>query len=199
MILNHTVVAELDATLATLDGKLTASVSTANAEIDTIHSGTSLSSTDYVAYVALSFSIISFATCLLAYCLYRKHGLQHPCPHDKCSCGKLCLPTSAGDQAPPGIVQEECVHSDTLDGGSHEERLRTGLYHVVGAIYARTTMDQICFVSTNNTCHWSTRIFSETYWISLFTSPETPKGPTDKSSDCALTSCSAKITSSHYS
>ena len=114
MILNHTVVAELDATLATLDGKLTASVSTANAEIDTIHAGTSLSSTDYVAYVALSFSIISFATCFLAYCLYRKHGLQHPRPLDKCSCGKLCLPTSVGDQAPPGIVQEECVHGENL-------------------------------------------------------------------------------------
>ena len=120
MILNHTVVVELDATLATLDGKVTASVSAANAEIDTIHAGTSLSSTDYVAYVALSFSIISFATCLLAYCLYRKHGLQHPRPHDKCSCGKLRLPTSAGDQAPPGMVQEHCVHSDTLDGGSRE-------------------------------------------------------------------------------
>ena len=129
VILNHTVVAELDATLATLDGKLTALVSAANVEIDTIHAGTSLSSTDNVAYVALSFSIISPATCLLANCFYRKHGLQHQRPHDKYSCGKLGLPTSAGDQTPPGMVQEERVHTDTWDGGSREECLRTDLHH----------------------------------------------------------------------
>jgi len=74
VVLNKTVLAELDATLATLDGKLTASVSTVKDEISTIDAGNSLPSADYVAYIAFSLSVISCATCILAYCLYRKHG-----------------------------------------------------------------------------------------------------------------------------
>ena len=73
---NKSVIRELDATLATLDGQLTASVSTANADISTIHTETSLTSTDYVAYIALSFSLVRCTTWFIVCCLYRKYGLQ---------------------------------------------------------------------------------------------------------------------------
>lgn len=119
---NKSVLRELDATLATLDGKLTASVSKVNADINTIHSCVALSRTDYVAYVALSFSIISCrAWILVCCCLYRKHGFQQPSPHCTCSCGKLRLPTNAGDPAPPGVVQEERLHDENLERGGRGE------------------------------------------------------------------------------
>ena len=117
-ITHKSVLRELDVTLATLDGKLAASVSEVNAHINTIHAGASLSSTDYVAYVALSFSVISCTTWLIVYCIYRKHGFEHPSQHNRCSCGKLRTSTSVRDQASPGMVQEERLHNENLERGS---------------------------------------------------------------------------------
>ena len=89
MILNKTVVAELDKTLATLDGQLTESTSAVNADISTIHTGTSLSSSDYVAYIALSFSLTSCTTWPIVFYLYRRYGLQRSVQQNTCHCGKL--------------------------------------------------------------------------------------------------------------
>ena len=126
---NKSVLRELDATLATLHGQLTASVSAVNADILTIHAGTTLSSTDYVAYLALSFSLLNCTTWFIICCLYRKYDLQRPVTQLRCRCGKLRSTTSARNPGPPGLVQEERLHEETLERGSSEERLRSGLHH----------------------------------------------------------------------
>lgn len=115
------VLRELDATLATLDSKLTTSVSEVNADINTIDAGKSLSSPDYVAYVVFSFSVISCTSWLIVYCIYRKHGFQHPSQHNRYSYGKLRTATSVRDQTPPVMVEEEHLHNENLERGSHGE------------------------------------------------------------------------------
>lgn len=73
--LNTTVLAELDSTMATLDGKLTSTILSANDQIDTISTSTTMEATDYIAGVALGLSLVScMGLTVLIFC-YRNHGL----------------------------------------------------------------------------------------------------------------------------
>lgn len=97
-ILNTSVIKELDATLATLDGQFTASESATDQHLSNLQADSNIYNNGYWAYIALASSLVN-SLCIITACyLSRRHnGAQQSTT--LCRCGRPRLQGTAGDPA----------------------------------------------------------------------------------------------------
>ena len=101
--LNKTILDSLDATFNTLDGQLTESIQTTSKKIDEIHESSTTSTTDYVAYSALSIGILNLVLCIVLFCLRsRKHAVNRCATCQRPQVG-IPFPPAGPDQDPADV------------------------------------------------------------------------------------------------